>query len=484
MLPSITCWLIAGVLIFLPGTEAQLLWGLQQPIGIDFSPELITAAYAHTFSNITILAQLRPRDNEPYLRHMVQLRQEFGRDRKLAELYDTKFRHLVRKAWENLRGPLLSRAAAHLTLLENPAVQSSWVFFQDFWGHVTRSQFLYEVRSTARYLLGWTYSLFTFEEDSAEILTLDNLRDDFVGILIRLREQALQNHNIDIQDAFFAVPEYFNATLHVTVLDASDQVGIRSIQNPITRSQASVVDASIEKRSLPEMWCLILDLCAFYLDLRAVYTGHRSGIKDGHLPMDPWRADTIDMRLTDRLVQHSEALQFQLSIEAKKEDLWPRVKRARYLIRNEIDNEDTPPAGDDVYHHDEYPLDLEGWGYQEFSKAEAMLSWGDVQAAEDGYVTSLGDNIRTYLVSLRRFNDNEPENTVPLKIDKVVLLTAGTDGPLLRRAVQHAIGNDVEIVGGTRREFSLAAEGAARIALVRRERQEFYERKMKAHDEL
>lgn len=69
-------------------------------------------------------------------------------------------------------------------------------------------------------------------------------------------------------------------------------------------------------------------------------------------------------------------------------------------------------------------------------------------------------------------------------IDKVFILTSGGDGQLIKRAVQRVIGDNVEIVGGTMREFYLAAEGAARGALLVRENQEKKQWLNRQRDEL
>lgn len=94
-------------------------------------------------------------------------------------------------------------------------------------------------------------------------------------------------------------------------------------------------------------------------------------------------------------------------------------------------------------------------------------------------------------VNNAHFSDEEIEHAIPLHIDQVVLLTAGLDGLLLRQAVQQAIGDHVEIVGGTRRDYALAAEGAARLAwgVARNEEKESYEQeresgKISSRDEL
>jgi hypothetical protein len=50
-----------------------------------------------------------------------------------------------------------------------------------------------------------------------------------------------------------------------------------------------------------------------------------------------------------------------------------------------------------------------------------------------------------------------------------VILTSHHDGALLKRAVKKALGEHVEIVGGSMRDIMLAATGGARSALARKE---------------
>jgi hypothetical protein len=99
------------------------------------------------------------------------------------------------------------------------------------------------------------------------------------------------------------------------------------------------------------------------------------------------------------LVKGSEALRFQISLGARESDLWERVKQARLMMRNTKNNGAKELRGDDEYH--EWPLDLTGWGYQEFEEVKAVLTWKDIQVVEKAYVDSLADNIVAHLTALR-----------------------------------------------------------------------------------
>ncbi len=63
-------------------------------------------------------------------------------------------------------------------------------------------------------------------------------------------------------------------------------------------------------------------------------------------------------------------------------------------------------------------------------------------------------------VSITKEETHDPE-----QIDTVVITTDHVDGPLLRRAVIHALGPDAEIKGGMTLSMFWAADGAARSAL-------------------
>jgi hypothetical protein len=100
------------------------------------------------------------------------------------------------------------------------------------------------------------------------------------------------------------------------------------------------------------------------------------------------------------LVKSSEALRFQISLGARESDLLEPVKQARLMMRNTRNTGAKEPRENDGY-HDEWPLDLAGWGYQEFEEVKAVLTWQDIEVVEKAYVDSLADNIAAHLTALR-----------------------------------------------------------------------------------
>lgn len=53
--------------------------------------------------------------------------------------------------------------------------------------------------------------------------------------------------------------------------------------------------------------------------------------------------------------------------------------------------------------------------------------------------------------------------------DQVAILTDWVDGDLVRRAVREVLGDSVPILGGSLSKVTMAADGAARMSLLRRQ---------------
>lgn len=70
---------------------------------------------------------------------------------------------------------------------------------------------------------------------------------------------------------------------------------------------------------------------------------------------------------------------------------------------------------------------------------------------------------------MRRENSKDEESTPPEDIDVAVIMTNHGDGDLLKRAVNKALGREVEIMGGAISDVMFAADGAAIAAFKRLE---------------
>ncbi|GIK04361.1 hypothetical protein Aspvir_008442 [Aspergillus viridinutans] len=299
-------------------------------------------------------------------------------------------------------------------------------------------------------------------------LTLDDIKTVFVSVLTEIKAQAVNNHDIDIESATVAIPQFFNSTLADLMWTACWEAEISLSHGSQARTVLATFDQSQETQiDNPDIRYLVLDMGEFYLDSRTYNTDRRAGMREGYLPMDQWGTESIDRHLTSRLVKGSEALRFQISLGARESDLWKPVKQARLMMRNSAEDTGPKGPGEDDGYHDEWPLDLTGWGYEDFEEVKAVLTWRDIEVVEKAYVDSLADNILPHLTALREchLGERHEDDGIPQRIEKLVILTAGHDGLLVKKAVRQALGDQIDAIGGTVHDSGLAAVGAARSAL-------------------
>ncbi|KAF4221950.1 hypothetical protein CNMCM5878_007502 [Aspergillus fumigatiaffinis] len=387
---------------FLQGTLAAILAlvyclilpvrasGEVQPIGIDFGPEVISAAYAPASDNVSIIAKITPRQNDTYGIYMRHLRQEAYVQNNVAAMYGEKA-GLISRITEAVAAGVklaISRIYSLVSLSVQQSISGSEVF------QVASGA----VKATFHAMI--TFLGVDYSSSPSPTLTLDDIKAEFVSVLAKLKAQALNNHGIDIESATVAIPQFFNNTLADLVWTACWEAEISLSRGPQARTVLATFNQSQETQANnPDIRYLVLDLGEFYLDSRTYNTDRRAGMREGYLPMDQWGTESIDRHLTSRLVKGSEALRFQISLGARESDLWERVKQARLMMRNTKNNGAKELGEDDEYH--EWPLDLTGWGYQEFEEVKAVLTWKDIQVVEKAYVDSLADNIVAHLTALR-----------------------------------------------------------------------------------
>jgi hypothetical protein len=241
-----------------------------------------------------------------------------------------------------------------------------------------------------------------YSSSPSPTLTLDDIKTEFVSVLTELKAQAQNNHDVDIESATVAIPEFFNSSLVDLVWTACWEAEISLSRGPQARTVLATFNQSQETQvDNPDIRYLVLDLGEFYLDSRTYNTDRRAGMREGYLPMDQWGTESIDRHLTNRLVKGSEALRFQISLGARESDLWERVKQARWMMRNYADDIGAKETSEHDRYQDEWPLDLTRWGYQDFEEVKAVLTWKDIQVVEKAYVDSLADNIVAHLTALR-----------------------------------------------------------------------------------
>ncbi|KAE8327106.1 hypothetical protein BDV39DRAFT_215283 [Aspergillus sergii] len=423
-----------------------------QPIGIDLGPELLTAAYAHTSDNVSVIAAITPGPDDIYVRHMLLLRMEYAD------------RHDIMRPWRKpaqwtLKGHLSNLIQQWMTelssFLDKPALQNSQILSLARTGFRTVLQAV----SYTRRLINPGYQ---------EELRLVDVKAGLVDMLRQLKQKAATDGDVDLNYAVIAVPEFFNQTLREMVADASRKAGIKSALTPVSRTTVATFVSTSTIASPPGLRYAVIDHGMFYLDVSAGADAGKSERERIHqyFPALHMGSTMIDSYITDRLVDSVEDLGIEIAIGASKTALYGPVRQARTLIHDDLDSHLLGSKSDEDHHFDEYPVDLTKWGS---GQSQAVLSWEEVHAAERRFVEVVTSNLRTYLAVLRfrRVPDASPDDIIPEIVDRVVILATGPDGHLLAQAVRDGLGDHIEIIGGTLREsFSLAAFGAARGALV------------------
>ncbi|KAH6722592.1 hypothetical protein BKA61DRAFT_179025 [Leptodontidium sp. MPI-SDFR-AT-0119] len=210
------------------------------------------------------------------------------------------------------------------------------------------------------------------------------------------------------------------------------------------------------------------------------YEDEQGVFQQRYLPLDPYASQNIDNELFQRVLDRDGFLRevVRSGGERERQKLRDEVVKGRFLIRGGLEREfdfmgrgrgkkDEGKVGEEEggeeadRHVEEWPLSLGG--------ASAVLKWEDVQAVEEEYVRKIAEAVHVFLVTLRRIRTSNDLTHHPETIHTVGILTDHTDGHLLVRAIREALGPDVKIVGGTMSSSTLAAEGAAKLALRRLE---------------
>ncbi|OOO12221.1 Heat shock protein 70 [Aspergillus oryzae] len=423
-----------------------------QPIGIDLGPELLTAAYAHTSDNVSVIAAIAPGPEDIYVRHMLLLRMEYADRHDIMRPWRKPAQWTLKGHFSNLIQQWTTELSS---FLDKPALQNSQMLSFASTGFRTVLQAV----SYTRRLVNPGYK---------EELRLVDVKAGLVDMLRQLKQKAATDSDVDLNYAVIAVPEFFNQTLREMVVDASRKAGIRSALTPVSRTTVATFVSTSTIANPPGLRYAVIDHGMFYLDVSAGADTGKSERERIHqyFPALHMGSTMIDSYITDRLVNRVEDLSIEIAIGTSKTALYGPVRQARTLIRDDLDSQLLGSENDQDHHFDEYPLDLTKWGS---GQSQAVLSWEDVHAAERRFVEVVATNLRTYLAVLRfrRLPDASPDDIIPEVVDRVVILTTGPDGHLLAQAVREGLGDHIEIIGGTLREsFSLAAFGAARGALV------------------
>lgn len=278
----------------------------------------------------------------------------------------------------------LSKVASKLSALDHPAFTA-----------IKDSSALQFVRNVSRGLSRATEPLLTAINGLwKDEMTPENLKEGFVAVLKRVKEDTLEKNDINITFAILSVPDFFNETVNQILQEACLNVGIETIK-PFSRTMMGAWGANTTR----DARVLVIDQGQFHLRIRTYQEvwHYKKPLLQMYLPLDPFGSQAIDNQLVNQVLRTNEVLREQISLGANRQQLQLELARARLLIKDSIDVLMGKSSED--HHHEEWPLDLKDWWIGE--EENAVLLWKDVEAVEDAYVESLGENILTFLVALR-----------------------------------------------------------------------------------
>ncbi|CEN61019.1 hypothetical protein ASPCAL07687 [Aspergillus calidoustus] len=451
---------------------------INEPIGIDLGYQYIAASYANSTTVFTPLAVVQ---NAEYRTVIAQLSFEH------YELLNLKALYGDRASVSGLLKLLLSHFAGDVVgkipYIDHPYVQAVLGASGRIYAHVSLF-----IRAAV--------SVVSWQQEPTDHLTLAGIEEAFTRIFTHLKSTARTDTGTDISFAIIAIPDFFNQTIAETVAVASRRAAIETVAQPLPRSSlASFENPDIRAGDDVLVLHQGIHHCGIRLwhNAGGTRTGGRKGFRRGYsdreqadssllppnlyLSLDPWRMHAVYTGLTRKLLRESEPLRTQLQVGADFQVLVSRVTMARMWLKKQdvramyigtesytadfystLDHAAVEPENFD----DEVLVDLDDW-WVYGSNSGVSLTREMVEAVDQQYVESLANSISVFVDTIQ---DQSLLNSV---VDQVAVLTDWVDGDLVRRAVEEALSNYLPLIGGSMSDLTLAADGAARLALIRRQ---------------
>jgi hypothetical protein len=457
------------------------------------------------------------RDDE-YVSVIVQLASEHFDRANLKKLYSDRDGSLYGQL-KVIIAEFAAKLTARIPYIDHPYVDLVTSTARQVYSSISR-----QIGQLVNTVLRWRS-----QEDPVR-LTLAEVEEIFTRVFDGLIASTLTDTGTKLTFATIAIPDFFNKTLATTVLEASRKAGIETVARAIPRTLL----AHFENPTIPEGdSVLVLDQGIHHCLVRAFSEGggragsgssrrkrswaqiaeqtkrknatqKRATLRDGGLPLDPWRSQVLHQRLLAAVKRANPELETQLEIGADENILMAMVVQARMLLKKQdlrvvyigtesrsadfyttIEHNDDHPEQDRYL--DEVPLHLDDW-WVDRKNPGVKLTREMVLRTDEDYVKSLGNTIAMFVRAMQdgsfspqpmfkghQFTefpinaDSDDPATEPLTFGQVVILTEWIDRDLVRRAVKKAMGNDVPIIGGSLRNITMVADGAARMALIRRQ---------------
>jgi hypothetical protein len=370
------------------------------------------------------------RDDE-YVSVIVQLASEHFDRANLKKLYGDRDGSLYGQL-KVIIAEFAVKLTARILYIDHPYVDLVTSTARQIYSSVSR-----QIGQLVNTVLRWR-----LQEDSAP-LTLAEVEETFTRVFDDLIASTLTDTGTKLTFAVIAIPDFFNETLATTVLEASRKAGIETVARAIPRTLL----AHFENPTIPEGdSVLVLDQGIHHCVVRAFSEGggragsgsgrrkrswaqiakqkkrknaaqKRATLRDGGLPLDPWRSQVLHQRLLAAVKRVNPELETQLEIGADENILMAMVVQARMLLKKQdlrvvsmgtesrsadfyttIDHDDDYPEQDGYLN--EVPLHLDDW-WVDGKDPGVKLTREMVLRTDEDYVKSLGNTIAMFVRAMQ-----------------------------------------------------------------------------------
>ncbi|KAL4937710.1 hypothetical protein BDV06DRAFT_202388, partial [Aspergillus oleicola] len=469
---------------------------ISMPIAISLDMHAITAAYASSDTNVSIIASLDAGDPANNLTLYAKLMQKYHA--RYTEDYEWYYNgRQTPNGWlETLWPPLHSDLARTAEKLWD-SFSASWPQFQETIESST-SAYFHPARILVRQVKKWdliesirTSSIRANLLPSDDDIALKDPLSIFTEALKSVKTAVLREAGVNITAALVIYPHSFYNDYDQLGYDgwirhaASDAgltgapCGYRGSLYFSPRTQRGIFGDHASfllleampfdkwRRGFPDKKnLLLLEQGESYLDVMASsrWCRHRR-------IADKLGCDAIFWGLVRRL-SNKERIQEELNRGALLDKLVDAVMRAREIITAQQEGGGVQAARLDSDGPEEWPVDLNDWWVSGRDEQESVsLRWADVEAVNDEYVESLRDRVDETRSTIQGGKEewcwSRSKTGKGQSIDGAVILGAYCDASLLTRAIKMSLGEQAKVFGalsGTDRGQYMAQVGA-RVAL-------------------
>ncbi|KAL4861548.1 hypothetical protein BDV12DRAFT_64487 [Aspergillus spectabilis] len=380
-----------------------------QPIAINLGLDTITAAYAYSDTNTSILTNFGIYDPSLNLtiyantiKHLRKQHMKNYKDRptapqtrlqygvKVAKYYLREFREVTGLFWE-----LASRSWTEVILPGLDESRELYWYPIWLWAHVVT----YEYMQLTRFIDFAAKRISWAEEE----LSLKYIEDGFAQALKAAKAIAYNNTGINITSAMIIYPDFFNTAVQRRVHDATYYASMQTLalgtytKRQLFENYGNELLLNKTKPPVPKTYheqvqywldnqlnLILLDQGATHFDL--LTSGKHCMMNH---PMDHMQCESILQLLWFKLRDRNEAVDQNMRATRSV----ARVRKEMIAARESMKRQQWREEYEASEHVKEWPMDLDDWWSSEEKRQPVSLLWEDVEAVNEQYVNLLAESL-------------------------------------------------------------------------------------------